>query len=80
MTENTPDGAVTDLEGALNNLSTARHALSGFLEDHLQNHCRMETAYCILHTLDQAEHQARAAWEVLWKARPLVSGKGDKAV
>ncbi len=37
---------------ALTNLDTARHALSGFLEDHTQDHCRMETAYCIFHTLD----------------------------
>ncbi len=78
MTEQTPDGAVTDLEGALTNLDTARVALAGFLEDHMQDHCRVQAAYCILKTLDQADDQARAAWHVLREARPLVAGKRDK--
>ena len=78
MTENTPDSAVTDLKIALTDLDTARHALSGFLEDHMQDHCRVQTAYCILKTLDQVDHRARAAWTILWKARPLEAGKRDK--
>ncbi len=79
MTEQTPDGAVTDLEGALTNLGTAREALGGFLEDSMQDHCRLETAYCILLTLDQAHHRAQAAWKILWEARPLEAGKRDKS-
>ncbi len=78
MTEQTPDGAVTDLEGALTNLDTARVALAGFLEDNMQDHCRVQTAYCILNTLDQADDQARAAWHVLKGARPLVAGNRDE--
>ncbi len=78
MSEQTPDGAVTDLESALTNLDTARVALAGFLEDHMQDHCRVQTVYCILNTLDQADTQARAAWQVLWKARPLVAGNLDQ--
>jgi hypothetical protein len=77
MTEQTPDGAVADLESALTNLDTAREALGGFLEDHMQDHARIEMAYCILNTLCQANTQARAAWHVLWEARPLVAGDRD---
>ncbi len=77
MTEKTPDGAVTDLEGALTNLDTARVALADFLEDHMQDHCRVQTAYCILLTLDRADDQARAAWNILKKVRPLVAGNRD---
>ncbi len=78
MTEQTPDSAVTDLECALTDLDAARCALSGFLEDHMQDHCRVETAYCILNTLDQAHHRAREAWLVLFEARPLHAGNRDK--
>ena len=78
MSEQTPDSAVTDLECALTDLDAARCALSGFLEDHMQDHCRVQTAYCILNTLDQAEHRGRAAWTVLWEARPLHTGNRDK--
>ena len=66
------------LEGALTDLDTARVALAGFLEDHMQDHCRVQAAYCILKTLDQADDQARAAWHVLREARPLVAGNRDK--
>lgn len=79
MTEQTPDGAVTDLEGALADLDLARQALSEFLDDHMQEHPQMATAYCILKTLDQAEHEGRAAWKVLWEARPLHAGERDNA-
>ena len=78
MSEQTPDNAVADLEDALTNLDTAREALGGFLEDHMQDHARMEMAYCILNTLGQANAKARAAWHVLWEARPLVAGNRDK--
>ncbi len=77
MTEQTPDDAITDLEDALTNLDTAREALGGFLEDHMQDHCRVQAVYCILNTLDQADEQARAAWHVLREARPLVAGNRD---
>ena len=79
MTEKTPDGAVTDLEGALIQLGSAREALGGFLEDHMQDHCRVKTAYCILNTLQMAEDEAEAAWKILSEARPLAAGKADKA-
>jgi hypothetical protein len=79
MTEQTPDDAVIDLETALTHLDTAREALGGFIEDHLQDHARMETAYCILNTLCQANAQARAAWQILWEARPVVAGNRDSS-
>ena len=75
--EQDPDNAVTDLESALTDLNSARQALGGFLEDHLQHHPRMETGYCILNTLDRAETRGRAAWKVLWEARPLKAGRAE---
>ena len=77
MSEQTPDGAIMDLESALTDLDTAHQALAQFLEDHMQNHTQVEMAYCILRTLDQANGGARAAWNVLWEARPLVAGNRD---
>ncbi len=77
MTEQTPDRAVMDLESVLTDLDSARQALSGFLEDHMQDHLRLETAYCILNTLDQAEHRGREAWKILWEARPLHAGNRE---
>ncbi len=79
MTEQSLDRAVTDLEGALADLDLARKALSELLDDHMQSHPQMATAYCILKTLDQAEEQGRAAWTVLWEARPLNAGERDNA-
>ncbi len=77
LIEQSPDRAVTDLESALTDLNSARQALGGFLEDHMQDHPRMETGYCILHTLDRAETRGRAAWQVLWEARPLKAGRAE---
>ena len=65
MTEN-PGQALLDLEHSLIQLDAARHAL-GYVLDEMGDLPCVNTAACILHTLDAAAEGGRAAFDIIHK-------------